>query len=677
MPKKILLADDSITIQKVVELTFSDGDYEVTAVNNGAKAVQKLAEMRPDIILSDIIMPEKNGYEVCEYVKSHPEFRNIPVVLLTGTFEPFDPDRAEKAGCDAVVTKPFESQSLIHKVEELIAQAQANNSAAAAEPAASAAEAPSPWMDDATAVTDSEASFSSGGGFPSAAPESFTHDADIFAAAPAPDATTEMPFEIPPTPSFGTPAFANMPAFGETAETPFGDEPASDAFGGETRAFPRMTFEEMQRMASVAPPPPAPEPTPAPEPSPWDEPAALGGETRAFTKMSFDDFASPAPQPEPAPEPIAAAEPESESPFGAPPPPEEFSNETRAFSRMSLEEMQRMEAGDLTPPPPPAPELVAEPPAAASPWDEPEAPAFGGETRAFPKLDFDAFQQQPAAPSESSWDSPAFASAPPEASPFGNDAEAPAFGGETRAFPKLNFDDFQQMADTPEPEPAPQAEPASAWDDVPAAQFEAPPSFDAPPAFEPSSSFDSSPSFGAAAEPAAETPLFEPSPASPFDESSSPFAQESASAAPFAAPEEEAAEPPVGISDQPQVEDLPFAAESAPEPEESAAAEEPAETPAEPVWSLADAGVEAAEAKAEPEEPAVPPAALAPEAPPIEIAARGTGTGELTDEQVDRIARRVVELISDQVVRNIAWEVIPDLAEMVVKERIRQLEAEA
>src|SRR4051812_44984736 len=130
MPKKILLADDSITIQKVVELTFSDGDYEVVAVNNGAKAIQKLSEMRPDIILSDIIMPEKNGYEVCEYVKSHPELRNLPVVLLTGTFEPFDPDRAEKAGCDAVVTKPFESQSLIHKVEELIAQAGASAPAA-------------------------------------------------------------------------------------------------------------------------------------------------------------------------------------------------------------------------------------------------------------------------------------------------------------------------------------------------------------------------------------------------------------------------------------------------------------------------------------------------------------------------------------------------------------------
>src|SRR4029079_1328522 len=143
MPKKILLADDSINIKKVVELTFSDGDYEVTAVNNGAKAIQKLTEMRPDIILSDIIMPEKNGYEVCEFVKSHPEYRNIPVVLLTGTFEPFDPDRADKSGCDAVVTKPFESQSLIHKVEELIAQARASAAPAAA-PAASAPEVAPP-----------------------------------------------------------------------------------------------------------------------------------------------------------------------------------------------------------------------------------------------------------------------------------------------------------------------------------------------------------------------------------------------------------------------------------------------------------------------------------------------------------------------------------------------------
>src|SRR5919202_1343642 len=173
MPKRILLADDSITIQKVVELTFSDGDYEVVAVNNGAKAIQKLSEIRPDVILSDIIMPEKNGYEVCEYVKSHPEFRNIPVVLLTGTFEPFDPDRADKAGCDAVVTKPFESQSLIHKVEELIEQARST-----------ATTAPQP-------ATGSE-QLTTGVFSPAMAdvPDFQEHGTDIFNAPPAPEGET-------------------------------------------------------------------------------------------------------------------------------------------------------------------------------------------------------------------------------------------------------------------------------------------------------------------------------------------------------------------------------------------------------------------------------------------------------------------------------------------------------
>src|SRR5437773_3871036 len=168
MPKRILLADDSITIQKVVELTFSDGDYEVTAVNNGSKAIQKLSEMRPDIILSDIIMPEKNGYEVCEFVKSHPEYRTIPVVLLTGTFEPFDPDRADKAGCDAVVTKPFESQSLIHKVEELISSAQ---SAPPAPPAAEPVPEPATFAADTSPWAEPEPM----------APAFPAHDADIFA----------------------------------------------------------------------------------------------------------------------------------------------------------------------------------------------------------------------------------------------------------------------------------------------------------------------------------------------------------------------------------------------------------------------------------------------------------------------------------------------------------------
>jgi CheY-like chemotaxis protein len=119
--KTILLADDSITIQKVVELTFSDADYQVVCVGNGAQALRKLGEVRPDIVLLDVIMPEKNGYEVCEQIKRSPSTSGIPVLLLTGTFEPFDKKRAEAAGADGHLTKPFESQLLVSRVEELIA----------------------------------------------------------------------------------------------------------------------------------------------------------------------------------------------------------------------------------------------------------------------------------------------------------------------------------------------------------------------------------------------------------------------------------------------------------------------------------------------------------------------------------------------------------------------------
>ncbi|HEX9427185.1 MAG TPA: response regulator, partial [Candidatus Polarisedimenticolia bacterium] len=118
--KKILLADDSITIQKVVELTFSEGDYQVVCVSNGAQALKKVGESRPDIVLLDVIMPEKNGYEVCEQIKRNPATSSIPVLLLTGTFEPFDKKKAEAAGAQGHLTKPFESQVLVAKVEEMI-----------------------------------------------------------------------------------------------------------------------------------------------------------------------------------------------------------------------------------------------------------------------------------------------------------------------------------------------------------------------------------------------------------------------------------------------------------------------------------------------------------------------------------------------------------------------------
>ncbi|HEV2064416.1 MAG TPA: response regulator [Thermoanaerobaculia bacterium] len=132
MPKRILLADDSLTIQKVVELTFSDSDFELVCVSNGQRALEKVREEQPDLILADVVMPEKNGYEVCEAIKGNPATARIPVVLLSGTFEPFDRDRAERIGADAIVSKPFDSQQLLAQVEALLSRAPREQRAATA-----------------------------------------------------------------------------------------------------------------------------------------------------------------------------------------------------------------------------------------------------------------------------------------------------------------------------------------------------------------------------------------------------------------------------------------------------------------------------------------------------------------------------------------------------------------
>lgn len=120
MASRILLADDSITIQKVVNLTFADEGVEVVAVNNGDLAERRLPEVNPDLVLADIFMPGKNGYELCEAIKGNSQFRHVPVVLLVGAFEPFDQVEATRVGADAHLTKPFESRTLVETVRRLI-----------------------------------------------------------------------------------------------------------------------------------------------------------------------------------------------------------------------------------------------------------------------------------------------------------------------------------------------------------------------------------------------------------------------------------------------------------------------------------------------------------------------------------------------------------------------------
>lgn len=121
MSNKLLLADDSITIRKVVGIIFANEDYTLSVVDNGKAALEKAREIIPDVILADVLMPGNTGYEVCAEVRSDPALKHIPLLLLTGAFEPFDEEKARQSGADDFISKPFESQQLIEKVKNLIA----------------------------------------------------------------------------------------------------------------------------------------------------------------------------------------------------------------------------------------------------------------------------------------------------------------------------------------------------------------------------------------------------------------------------------------------------------------------------------------------------------------------------------------------------------------------------
>src|ERR1700687_4595798 len=104
---KILVADDNSNVQKTMALALADLGVEMVSVNNGEAAVRKLADVSPDLVLADIFMPVRNGYEVCEYIKKDPRFAHVPVILLVGAFDPLDEREAQRVGADGILKKPF------------------------------------------------------------------------------------------------------------------------------------------------------------------------------------------------------------------------------------------------------------------------------------------------------------------------------------------------------------------------------------------------------------------------------------------------------------------------------------------------------------------------------------------------------------------------------------------
>jgi CheY-like chemotaxis protein len=122
---RILLADDSPHAQRMGELILREEGYEVVTVTDGATVLVRLRDFDPDLILVDVAMPTKSGYEICEFVKSSLQHLHTRVVLLTGALETVDEGEAKRVRADGVLKKPFEASGMLQTVRPLLEAAAA------------------------------------------------------------------------------------------------------------------------------------------------------------------------------------------------------------------------------------------------------------------------------------------------------------------------------------------------------------------------------------------------------------------------------------------------------------------------------------------------------------------------------------------------------------------------
>src|ERR1700685_3266157 len=114
---RILLADDSPHAQRMGERILREEGFEVVSLTDGNAAILRLADVDPDLILADVFLPGKSGFEICRHVKSQPRFKHVRVVLTAGLLEPFDEEEAKRAGCDAILKKPFEASKVVSTID--------------------------------------------------------------------------------------------------------------------------------------------------------------------------------------------------------------------------------------------------------------------------------------------------------------------------------------------------------------------------------------------------------------------------------------------------------------------------------------------------------------------------------------------------------------------------------
>jgi CheY-like chemotaxis protein len=117
---RILLADDSPHAQRMGEQILSGEGFEVVTVSDGDSALLRLEDVDPDLVLADIVMPQRSGYEICQYVKVSPRHRHAAVLLTVGVQDRVDAAEVERVHADGIVQKPFEASVLLEAVKPLV-----------------------------------------------------------------------------------------------------------------------------------------------------------------------------------------------------------------------------------------------------------------------------------------------------------------------------------------------------------------------------------------------------------------------------------------------------------------------------------------------------------------------------------------------------------------------------
>jgi len=253
--RKVLVVDDSLSVRKVVEKALEVRGLQVLAAATGAEAITMIDRDRPDVVICDVMLPDKEGYQICEYVRAHPAIGATPVLLISGIDNGTVQARAAEVRSDEVMFKPFSVEDLVRRVDKLLGGRTNGTKAPASVAAPAAASAPvaapspvTPARVPVVPAPPAPASATPAASAPVAAPAPMTPTAPLARSAPAtaPPATAAPATAAPVTPTPATAVPASSPA--SATSVPTSRAPSTPASSSPATAGPSVK----QRLDEIA-----------------------------------------------------------------------------------------------------------------------------------------------------------------------------------------------------------------------------------------------------------------------------------------------------------------------------------------------------------------------------------------------------------------------------------------